>query len=135
MVSMVLQINKVIKPSVNILLIGLFCEWLAHRADLLLVFGQVVAPLLLSVDSLMELVFEWLAHLADLLLLFGQVVAPLLLLLDLLIRLFCEWLVHRADLLLVLGQVVVLLHHSAEWIVYVATHLIPQTGYFVVQLI
>ena len=67
----------------------------------MLVFGQVVAPLLLSVDSLMELVFEWLAHLADLLLLFGQVVAPLLLLLDLLIRLFCEWLVHRADLLLV----------------------------------
>ena len=41
-----------------------------------LVFGRVVAPLLLSVDSLIGLVFEWLFHQADLLLVLGQVVAP-----------------------------------------------------------
>ena len=61
---------------------ALVSEWLVHRADLLLVLVQVVAPLLLSVDSLMGLAFEWLIHRADLLLVLGQVVAPLLLSVD-----------------------------------------------------
>ena len=39
-------------------LMELAFEWLAHPADLLLVLGQVVAALLLSLDLLMGLVFE-----------------------------------------------------------------------------
>ena len=52
-------------------------EWLVHPADLLLLFGQVVAPLLLSLDTLIGLVFEWLVHRADLLFVLGQVVVLL----------------------------------------------------------